>query len=176
MAARWVGPNPACAVSGPARIAREARALDTLATAGVHAPRVIAAAPRLGLLLVEHVAGEPLPHTLVRHGAAARIEDYGRAIRAAHAAGITLGDAHPGNAIVTRRGIALIDLEFAEHDTEPARRAFDIAFAAAFFTPAERRVFLAACGDHPALARETARLADYAPLFAYERQRQRRAA
>jgi len=174
MAARWVGPNPPCEdLSAPARTAREARALTTLAVAGVHAPAVIAVAPRHGLLLVEHVDGESLSRTLDRPGAPARIAAYGCAIRAAHAAGITLGDAHPGNAIVSREGIALIDLEFAEHGNSPSRRAFDIAYAAAFFTGVERDIFVDACGGVSEDA--VADLAGYAPLFAYERQRQRRA-
>ena len=174
MAARWVGPNPPCADLSPAaRIAREARALTTLVAAGVHAPAVIAVSPRRGLLLVDHIDGESLPRTLARTGAAARIGAYARAIRAAHAAGVTLGDAHPGNAIVSRDGIALIDLEFAEHGDSPSRRAFDIAFAAAFFTGVEREIFIAACGG--VCDDAVASLAGYAPLFAYERQRQRRA-
>jgi Kae1-associated kinase Bud32 len=174
MAARWVGPNPPCSdLSASARIAREARALTTLVAAGVRAPTVIAVAPRRGLLLVEYVDGETLPRTLAHPGALSRIAGYARAICAAHAAGITLGDAHPGNAIVSSGGITLIDLEFAEHGESPSRRAFDLAFAAAFFTGIERDVFVDACGG--VCERAVADLEGYAPLFAYERLRQRRA-
>ena len=45
------------------------------------------------------------------------------------------------------------------------RQAFDLAYAASYFTAAERRVF----GAEPITG-------VYAPLFAYERERQRRAA
>lgn len=76
--------------------------------------------------------------------------------------------------------VALIDLEFAEPAhvvADPGRRrAFDLAYAAAYFTPAERTVFLGDAARDPHVAEETARLAGYAPLFAYEAARQRRAA
>jgi hypothetical protein len=76
--------------------------------------------------------------------------------------------------------VTLIDLEFAEHAADvtdvAARRAFDLAYAAAFFTAAERPIFLAAAGAGADVARAAARLDELAPLFAYERRRQRRAA
>jgi hypothetical protein len=203
-AARWVGPQPfARDVSATARIAREARALATLADAGVRVPRLVGADPQAGLLLVEHVAGEPLPRALARPGAAERITAYARAVRAVHAAGVTLTDGHPGNALVAPDGdITLIDLEFAEHaaDLGPAafaeRCAFDLAYAAAYLTPRERERFLAAAariapvvaattspGDpriDPVVAATTSlrssRIAELEPLFALERRRQRRAA
>jgi hypothetical protein len=176
-AARLVGPQPyARDVSAAARIAREARALDLLHAAGVRVPRVIAASPEAGLLLVEYVAGEPLPETLDRPGAANRIRAYAAALRAVHAAGIALADAHPGNALVGADGsITLIDLEFAEPvaaDQLAARAAFDIAYAAQYFTGAERRTFLSCTGLD--VAAELTRLADLGLLFAIERRRQRK--
>ncbi len=187
LAARWVGPQPfARDVTAPARIAREARALATLASAGVRVPRLVAASPRGGVLLAEHVAGEPLPRALARPGAGDRIAAYARALRAAHRAGVVLTDGHPGNALVSPAGdVTLIDLEFAEHaaDLGPAvfaeRCAFDVAYAAAYFTPRERAVFLEAAGPRaaaPRLGDDAPRLDDYASLFALERRRQRRAA
>jgi hypothetical protein len=168
-------------LSPAARIRREAAALAQLTRAGVHAPRVIAANPAAAVLLVEHLGGEPLPATLARPGAARRIAAYRRALDAAHAAGIVLNDAHPGNTLVSGDHVALIDLEFAERATEltdPAlHRAFDLAYAAAYFTPSERRIFLGEAGTtDPRVATEAKRLAGYAPLFAYEAARQRRAA
>jgi hypothetical protein len=192
LAARWVGPQPfARDVSGPARIAREARALATLAAAGVRVPRLVAANARAGLLLAEHVAGEPLPATLARPGADDRIAAYARALRAAHHAGVVLTDGHPGNALVSPTGdVTLIDLEFAEHAADlggaafAARCAFDVAYAAAYFTPRERAVFLAASsaptsgaiGPRAAASRPQPRIDEFSLLFALERQRQRRAA
>lgn len=180
-AARWVGPQPfARDVSAAARITREARALSTLAAAGVRVPRLVAVSARAGLLLVEHVAGEPLPATLARPGAADRIAAYAHALRAAHRAGVTLTDGHPGNALVSPAGdVTLIDLEFAEHAAdlgEPAfaaRCAFDLAYAAAYFTPPERAWFLAAAA-RPRAA--DPRIDELEVLFALERRRQRRAA
>jgi hypothetical protein len=176
--ARLAGPQPYPADLSPAaRIRREASALAILAAAGVRVPRVIAANPAARLVLLEHLDGEPLPATLGRPGAEQRIAGYARALQAAHAAGIVLGDAHPGNALVTAGGIALIDLEFAERgedvDDLRARRAFDLAYAAQFLTPAERRIFLAGADDRVAVAAAMVRLR--APLFAYEMARQRAA-
>ncbi len=179
-AARWVGPQPyAEDVSAAGRIGREVRALARLAAEGVRVPRVIAARPEDGLLLVEHVAGEPLPCTLHREGAGRRIRAYARVLRAAHAAGVALTDAHPGNALVDRDGaVTLIDLEFAESctgDELATRTAFDLAYAAQYFTADERRSFLDECGGvTPAVRREMAALSDLGVLFALERRRQRK--
>jgi Phosphotransferase enzyme family len=179
-AARWVGPQPfARDVSANGRICREARALETLAAAGVRVPRLLAVNPAAGLILVEDIAGEPLSATLARPGAATRIAAYGRAIAAAHAAGVTLSDGHPGNALVDRDGeVTLIDLEFAEHacdlgDDFARRCAFDLAYAAQYFTAQERRVFLAAAGAGPSVTGEAARLDEYAMMFVAEQRRQR---
>jgi aminoglycoside phosphotransferase (APT) family kinase protein len=177
-AARWVGPQPfARDVSAAARIAREAAALRRLAAADVRAPRVLAVDVDAGLLLVEHLHGTPLPRALGRE----TIAGYARAIRAAHRAGIVLSDGHPGNALALASGeVALLDLELAELATDVAdphaRRAFDLAYAAAYFTPAERAAFLGADAHAPAVRAATAQLAPYAPLFAREAVRQRRAA
>jgi tRNA A-37 threonylcarbamoyl transferase component Bud32 len=181
LAARWVGPQPYGAVSASARIGREARALEVLHAAGVRVPRVLAANRDAGLLLVEHVAGEPLPGVIERAGAgfaASRIRAYAAAVRAAHAAGVTLTDGHPGNALVDAAGnVTLIDLEFAETAAElgdefAARCAFDLAYAAQYFHAEERRVFLAAANTHEG-AIAASRLAGFAPLFELERRRQR---
>jgi aminoglycoside phosphotransferase (APT) family kinase protein len=164
LGARAFGPQPyPLALGTKARIAREASALCALRDAGVAVPRVHAV--RGSSLLLEHVAGEPLPRTLARPGAEVRIAAYARALRAVHAAGYVLNDAHPGNALVDGDRVTLIDLEFAERCSLPERRAFDLAYAASYFTAAERRVF----GVAPITGM-------YAPLFAYERERQRRAA
>jgi len=164
LGARAFGPQPyPLALGTKARIAREASALCALRDAGVTVPRVHAV--RGSSLLIEHVAGEPLPKTLARPGAPERIAAYARALRAVHAAGYVLNDAHPGNALVDGDRVTLIDLEFAERCSLPERQAFDLAYAASYFTAAERRVF----GAEPITG-------VYAPLFAYERERQRRAA
>lgn len=187
LAARWVGPQPFGAVSAAARIGREAHALRVLHAAGVRVPRVIAANIDAGLLLVEHVDGEPLPAVLEREPAraASRIRAYAAAIRTAHAAGVALTDGHPGNALIDAAGtLTLIDLEFAETAVElgasfAARCAFDLAYASQYFHADERRVFLAAVGaiEHGYdLTVATARLVEFAPLFELERRRQRRAA
>ena len=181
LGARLCGPQhyPA-ALSPAARTAREASALDELARAGVKAPRVVAVDAASAVLLLEYLDGEPLPATLGRPGAAARIAGYRRAIDAAHAAGLVLNDAHPGNALVVGDDIALIDLEFAERaaevDDAAARQGFDLAYAAAYFTPEERAIFLGSAARDVRLAAATRKLAGYAPLFAYEAARQRRAA
>jgi hypothetical protein len=180
LGARLCGPQryPA-ALSPAARTRREAAALDDLARAGVRAPRLVAADAAAALLLIEYLDGEPLPATLVRPGAPARIAGYRRAIDAAHAAGLVLSDAHPGNALVVGDDIALIDLEFAERAAEvedaAARRGFDLAYAAAYFTPEERAVFLGGDAGDARIVAATRQLAGYAPLFAYEAARQRRA-
>jgi thiamine kinase-like enzyme len=91
-----------------------------------------------------------------------------------------LSDAHPGNALVIGDDIVLIDFEFAERaalvaDPE-ARRAFDLAYAAAYLAPAERQVFLGRNAHDARVVAATQQLAGYAPLFAYESARLRRAA
>lgn len=173
LGAKLCGPQPyPIALSPSARVRREVAALGVLAGAGIVAPRVIAANPAAGLVLLEFLPGSPLPTTLARPGAADRIRAYRRALDAAHAAGLVLNDAHPGNALVDADRVALIDLEFAERSADPDRRAFDLAYAAAYFTPAERAVFLGETDVRSAAKR----LAGYAPLFAYEAGQQRRAA
>ncbi|MFT3693208.1 MAG: aminoglycoside phosphotransferase family protein [Kofleriaceae bacterium] len=97
------------------------------------------------------------------------IRAYRSALDRAHAAGWVLNDAHPGNALVDGDDIALIDLEFAERSTDPARVEFDLAYAAQYFTAAERAIFLA-----DTRVDET-ELEGYAPLFAYEANRLRAA-
>jgi predicted Ser/Thr protein kinase len=105
-------------ISPAGRRANEARGLAVLARAGIRVPRVIASDPRTGLLLVEHIDGVPLPSILVSVHVAQRIAGYAHALRAVHAAGVTLGDCHPGNALVGPDGrITLIDLEHAELDS-----------------------------------------------------------
>jgi len=181
LGARWCGPQPyPVELSPAARTHREAAALGRLARAGVRAPRVVAVNAAAALLLLEYVDGEPLPATLARPGAAARIAAYRRAIDAAHAAGLVFNDAHPGNALVVGEHVALIDLEFAERAAEvgdaAARRAFDLAYAAAYFTPSERRVFLGREASDARVVAAARQLAGYAPLFAYESARLRKLA
>lgn len=174
--AKLAGPQPyARDVSSGARTAREARALAILAAAGVRVPRLVAAAPHAGLLVMEHIDGVPLPSTLHQPVAAERIAAYAHLLAAVHAAGIALADAHPGNVLVTPTGeLVLVDLEFAEPHSDlgaaefAARCRFDRAYAAAYFTPDERRWF----GDTEA----DPRLAELDLLFTLERRRQRRAA
>jgi hypothetical protein len=169
--ARLCGPQAYPAALSPvARVEREAAALAALARAGIVAPRVIAANPAAAVLLLEHVPGTPLS----RIGGAKPVRAYRRALDAVHAAGWVLNDAHPGNALVHAGQVALIDLEFAERSHDPDRHAGDLAYAAAFFTGADREVFLGE--PDPRVARASERLAGYAPLFSYEAARQRRAA
>jgi hypothetical protein len=182
LGARLSGPQPYPSELSPtARIRREAAALQQLARAGVRAPRVLAANPDAAVLLLEYLEGRTLAATLGGRRIAAHIAAYRRAIDAAHAADLVLNDAHPGNALVVGDDVALIDLEFAEPAAglaDPAsRRAFDLAYAAAYFTPTERRIFLGDAGAYDLrVAAWADRLAGYAPLFAYEAARQRRAA
>jgi len=174
--ARLAGPQPyARDVSSGARTAREARALASLAAAGIRVPKLVAAAPHAGLLVMEHIDGVPLPSTLGQPGARDRIAAYAHLLAAVHAAGIALADAHPGNVLVTPSGeLVLVDLEFAEPladlgDREFAARCrFDRAYAAAYFTPDERPWF----GDVDA----DPRIAELDVLFTLERRRQRQAA
>ena len=169
--ARLCGPQPyPDELSPAARVRREAAALEGLARAGIPAPRVIAANPAAAVLLLEHVPGTPLS----RVGGAEPVRAYRRALDAVHAAGWVLNDAHPGNALVHRERIALIDLEFAERSDDPDRHAFDLAYAAAFLHGREREIFLG--GPDLRVARATRRLAGFAPLFSYEAARQKRAA
>jgi hypothetical protein len=188
--ARLVGPQPyARDVSATGRIGREARALAILHAAGVRVPRVIAANPEAGLLLVEHVDGVPLPATLATAGVEEGIRAYARVLRAAHDAGVVITDAHPGNALVADDGtLTLIDLEFAESRDSIAgdppseltdraafasRVAFDIAYAAQYFTGTEREAFLAVF-DNARVPAAIAKLQSFAPMFALERRRQRK--
>jgi len=122
------------------------------------------------VMLLEHVPGTPLS----RIGGTAHVRAYRRALDAVHAAGWVLNDAHPGNVLVADDRLALIDLEFAERSVDPDRHAFDLAYAASFLRGAEREVFL----GEPDLrvSRAIRRLSGFAPLFAYEAARQRRAA
>lgn len=183
--ARRLGPMPyAEAVSGRDRLRRELTALTRLRAAGVRVPAVVAADPDRGLLLLEYVDGRPLLACAGDPDWMSHVAAFGRALAAAHRAGIVLTDCHPGNAMVTADGrIALLDLEFAElraqvGDQFEARRAFDLAYAAGFFEPAERDLFLRAAGAGIApgeLAVAAADLEPYAPLVALERWRQRRA-
>lgn len=169
--ARLCGPQPYPGDLSPvARVRREAAALEALARAGIPAPRVIAANPAAAVLLLEHVPGTPLS----RAGGVEHVRAYRRALDAVHAAGWVLNDAHPGNALVDRGRVTLIDLEFAERSDDPDRHAFDLAYAAAFLGGRERDVFL----GEPDLriARATRRLAGFAPLFSYEAARQKRVA
>ena len=169
--ARLCGPQPYPEDLTPeARVRREAAALAGLARAGIVVPRVIAANPAAAVMLLEHVPGTPLS----RIGGTAHVRAYRRALDAVHAAGWVLNDAHPGNVLVADDRLALIDLEFAERSVDPDRHAFDLAYAASFLRGAEREVFL----GEPDLrvARSIRRLSGFAPLFAYEAARQRRAA
>ena len=181
-----LGPMPySHAVSGPSRIARELRALTRLRASGVRVPAVLAADPEAGLLALEYLEGQPLLASAGSPEWLERVAAFGRALAAAHRAGVVLTDCHPGNALVLSGGrTALLDLEFAEHrddlgDRFAGRRAFDIAYAAGFLRGDERSVFLReALADNglPEMAEAHARLRPFAPLFARERRRQRRIA
>jgi hypothetical protein len=181
LGARWVGPQPFHPdVGAAARIRREARALRALAAAGVCVPAVLAAEPERGVLIMADVAGAPLPVALAGPRRTAWILAFAASLRAAHAAGVALTDGHPGNARALPGGaIALLDLEFAELADDlgagfAPRRAFDVAYAAAFFAPADRAAFIDAAGDPPGVAAAAARLAAFEPLLARERARQQR--
>lgn len=167
--ARIAGPQPYPAeLSPPARITREVEALRALGAVGVRVPRVIAANPAAAVMQVERLAGVPLSRRL---DSSSLVREYRRGLDRVHASGFVLNDAHPGNALVVAGRVALIDLEFAERSTDPARIAFDLAYAAQYLTPAERELFLAGT-DVSAIERE---LAGFAPLFAYEANRLRAA-
>lgn len=167
--ARIAGPQPYPAELSPsARITREVEAARALGAAGVRVPRVIAANPAAAVMQVERLAGAPLSRHL---GAPSLVREYRRVLDLVHASGFVLNDAHPGNALVAGGELALIDLEFAERSTDPARIAFDLAYAAQYLTPAERAQFLAGT-DVAEIERE---LAGFAPLFAYEANRLRAA-
>lgn len=180
-AARQVGPQPFPAALGrSARVDREHAALVRLAAAGVRVPAVLGVDRRGHTLVLEHLAGALLPRTAPTPGFARHVAAYGAALAAAHRAGVRLTDGHPGNALVTPDGaIALIDLEMAEVDRDPARAAFDLAYAARYFFAGERAAlvagFAAAGGalEPTALAAMAARVAPYAWLFDRERARQR---
>ena len=169
--ARLCGPQPYPGELSPvARVRREVAALQALARAGIPAPRVIAANPAAAVVLLEKVPGTPLS----RCGGAEPVRAYRRVLDAVHAAGWVLNDAHPGNALVDEDRVTVIDLEFAERSTDLDRHAFDLAYAAAFLSGAEREIFL----GEPDLrvARASRRLAGFARLFSYEAARQKRAA
>lgn len=181
--ARAFGPMPyAEDVSCEARCRRELTALTRLRAAGVAVPHVVAADPEAGLLLLDYIDGEPLIAAAAGTDATAEL---GRAVAAAHRAGVVLTDCHPGNALWTpdRRAV-LLDLEFAQTrdqigDEFEIRCGFDIAYASAFLQGPARAAFLAeTCPSTSRTAFENARreLEIYAPLFARERQRQHRSA
>src|SRR5262249_43425943 len=154
----------------------------------VRAPRVIASNLDAGLMVMECLDGASLPAALAANtiANAALVSAYADALRAVHAAGLVLGDAHPGNAFVLgspgdRTEIAVPDLEFARRveDLESRReadelRAFDLAFAAQYLTTDERQKFFQATRPYDELRVATAmkRLAAYRPLFRFETARQ----
>jgi tRNA A-37 threonylcarbamoyl transferase component Bud32 len=148
----------------------EAEALLRLNTLGVPAPRLLGFDPEAGLLAMQFVEGKPVLEQLVGTGAPALAARLGRTLARVHAAGLALCDGHPGNALLAPGStIFLIDLEFAALDAEatPERRAFDLAYAAAFLPDeACRQAFLAAYGPSALVAAEAARLAPFAWLAA----------
>jgi tRNA A-37 threonylcarbamoyl transferase component Bud32 len=151
--ARHFGANYVYAadVAGSARIAREAAALRFLDANGIAVPRCLAAAPDHGLLALAWIDGTPAAVTLRTTPGDALAREIGAQFRRIHGLGVTLADGHPGNMLVedgTGR-LVVFDLEFAETSgSTPARRGFDLAYAAVLMpTEAQRAAMLDAYGE-----------------------------
>jgi len=111
---------------GRARVAREARALASIAHPGV--VRALSTGEHLGTpwIAKEYVAGVDLKHLLadrgpmradsaLRHGTL-----LAEAVAAVHKAGVVHRDIHPSGIVVTAEGrIALVDLGLAKRKLEP---------------------------------------------------------
>jgi tRNA A-37 threonylcarbamoyl transferase component Bud32 len=179
--ARHFGANYVyAAASAQARIAREAAALRTLADGGVAVPRCLAANAERGLIAVAWIDGVHAATALHEAGAGPLARDIGALLARVHRLGVTLADGHPGNMLVARatRQLVLFDLEFAEcTGSSPARRGFDLAYAAALMPADELRgAVLAGYGPRPdddvaAFAIAERHLRRFGWLFARERAR-----
>lgn len=144
----------AAATSGTARLGREARALRYLAEHGIAVPRVLAADPARELIALAWIEGRPAATALHEPGGDALAARIGALLRRVHDLGVTLGDGHPGNMMLEQappgdERLVLFDLEFAERgDATPARRGFDLAYAAVLMpTRAHTDAMLDAYGD-----------------------------
>ncbi|HEX3481741.1 MAG TPA: phosphotransferase [Kofleriaceae bacterium] len=141
--ARHFGANYVYATaSRAARIAREAAALRYLADRGIAVPRCLAADPQHGLIATAWIDGVHAATALRTAGASDRAREIGGLLRQIHDLGVTLGDGHPGNMLVARATgqLVVFDLEFAEcTGSSPARRGFDLAYAAALMPGGELR-------------------------------------
>lgn len=162
------------------RVAREAAALRYLADRGVAVPRCLAADPARGLIATEWVDGVHAATALRTAGASDRARELGGLLRRIHELGVTLGDGHPGNMLVARATgrLVVFDLEFAEcTGSTPARRGFDLAYAAALLPDsALRDAMIAAYGprtrdEHDAFGVAERHLGRFGPLIERERAR-----
>jgi tRNA A-37 threonylcarbamoyl transferase component Bud32 len=185
--ARHFGANYVYApeVAGSARITREAAALRFLDAHGILVPRCLAAAPDRGLLALAWVDGTPAAVALRRTPGETLAKEIGALFRRVHELGVTLADGHPGNMLVedgTGR-LVIFDLEFAETSgSTPARRGFDLAYAAVLMpTEAQRAAMLDAYGprtvdEAEALVTAEQHLRKFGRLLEMERARWDRAA
>jgi tRNA A-37 threonylcarbamoyl transferase component Bud32 len=140
--------------SGTARIGREARALRSLADHGIAVPRCLAADPARELIALDWIDGRAAATALHEPAGEVLAGTIGALFRTIHGLGVTLGDGHPGNMMLEREAggsgagerLVLFDLEFAEcDDATPARRGFDLAYAAVLMpTDTHVRAMLAA--------------------------------
>ncbi len=144
----------AATTSGAARIGREAAALRFLGAHGVPVPRCLAAAPEHRLIAIEWIDGAPAATALYAPDGEARAREVGALLAGVHGLGVTLADGHPGNMLVARATdrLVLFDLEFAEcSGATPARRGFDLAYAAVLMPTADTRAgLLAGYGERSA--------------------------
>lgn len=170
----------AAATAGPARIAREAAALRVLGARGVAVPRCLAAAPAHRLIAIEWIDGAPAATALHLPGGEARAREVGALLAEVHGLGVTLADGHPGNMLIARATdrLVLFDLEFAEcTGASPARRGFDLAYAAVLMPDAATRAGLLAgygepsAEDRAAFAVAERHLRRFGPLLDLERAR-----
>jgi Mn2+-dependent serine/threonine protein kinase len=131
---KWI---PAFLASTPAsRFQRDAKsraatelAYSRILRSVVKTPRVLSINLQDGRVVAvkEYIAGKPVLEA--RDPKAWR--EAGRALARIHNTGYTLGDANPSNFLVTREGIALVDLEQARKAT-PRRIAWDMVTVIAY--------------------------------------------
>jgi len=96
------------------RFEREARAISALNHPNICTLHDIGADQGISFLVMEYVDGKPLAGPLPIDEALRQADQIAAALEAAHRQGITHRDLKPGNILVTRQGIKLLDFGLAK--------------------------------------------------------------